>query len=145
LGTRDGLSVRDFIHVVNLARGHIAAAEKNAIKRSFQAYNCSTGKGSSVSEVVSNFERVLSCKIPVRYVGRRAADVGSCIAPREWWTESWIRNPKGRFFSVRKILEITFASPRTWFGSDGYVLFFLLVSKGVGLCWSQQVYSLNSR
>lgn len=81
--TADGTAVRDFIHVVDLARGHIsamAAILNNKIDQSFAAYNLGTGKGSSVAEVVDSLERVTGQKIPVHRVGRRAGDVGLCVA-----------------------------------------------------------------
>ncbi|QDS77797.1 hypothetical protein FKW77_005612 [Venturia effusa] len=81
--TADGTAIRDFIHVVDLARGHIsamAAILNNKIDRSFSAYNLGTGKGSSVAEVVDSLERVTGRKIPVHRVGRRAGDVGLCVA-----------------------------------------------------------------
>lgn len=86
--THDGTPVRDFIHVVDLAKGHIAAlaasaktSEKNgAITHSFRAFNLGTGKGNSVQEAVKKFETVLGRKIPVRIAGRRDGDVGFCVA-----------------------------------------------------------------
>jgi UDP-glucose 4-epimerase len=84
--TRDGTAVRDFIHVVDLARGHIAAlsaVSNGSVQQSFRAYNLGTGKGSSVSEAIDSFEAALLQKIPVRHVGRRQGDVGSCIAATE--------------------------------------------------------------
>ncbi|TID17873.1 hypothetical protein E6O75_ATG10518 [Venturia nashicola] len=81
--TADGTAVRDFIHVVDLARGHIsamAAILNNKMDQSFTAYNLGTGKGSSVAEVVDSLERVTGQKIAVHRVGRRAGDVGLCVA-----------------------------------------------------------------
>jgi UDP-glucose 4-epimerase len=81
--TRDGTAVRDFIHVVDLARGHIAAlaaANIGTIQNSFRAYNLGTGRGSTVSEVVSAFERVSGREIPICHAGRRGGDVGFCVA-----------------------------------------------------------------
>jgi UDP-glucose 4-epimerase len=81
--TNDGTAVRDFIHVVDLARGHIAAlasANIGTIKDSFRAYNLGTGRGSTVSEAISAFEKTSGRKIPVRHVGRRNGDVGFCVA-----------------------------------------------------------------
>jgi UDP-glucose 4-epimerase len=81
--TCDGTAVRDFIHVVDLARGHIsaiAAILNNNIDKSFSAYNLGTGKGTSVAEVVDSLEKVTGRTIPVHRVGRRAGDVGLCVA-----------------------------------------------------------------
>jgi UDP-glucose 4-epimerase len=81
--TRDGTAVRDFIHVVDLARGHIAAMTailSGNIDQSFSAYNLGTGKGSSVAEVVDSLEKVTGHTIQVHRVGRRPGDVGLCVA-----------------------------------------------------------------
>lgn len=82
-GTGDGTAIRDFIHVVDLARGHIsamAAILDKKIDQSFCVYNLGTGIGSSVAEVVESLEKVTGRTIPVHRVGRRAGDVGLCVA-----------------------------------------------------------------
>jgi UDP-glucose 4-epimerase len=78
--TIDGTPVRDFIHVTDLARGHIAAVASRERQKAFSTYNLGTGKGSSVSEAVASFEAAASMVIPLIRVGRRAGDVGSCVA-----------------------------------------------------------------
>ncbi|KAF2793487.1 UDP-glucose 4-epimerase [Melanomma pulvis-pyrius CBS 109.77] len=81
--TPDGTAVRDFIHVVDLARGHIAALAASAagrVKASFRAYNLGTGRGHTVREVLQSLEHTSSRAIPVREAGRRAGDVGFCVA-----------------------------------------------------------------
>ena len=81
--TRDGTAVRDFIHVVDLARGHVAAlsaAVDTPDRDSFRAYNLGTGNGSTVSEVINSMETASDIKLPVRQVGRRDGDVGFCVA-----------------------------------------------------------------
>ncbi|KAH8723258.1 hypothetical protein GQ44DRAFT_761272 [Phaeosphaeriaceae sp. PMI808] len=81
--TPDGTAVRDFIHVVDLARGHIAALAASAagrIKAPFRTYNLGTGRGHTVREVLSSLEQASQRKIPAREVGRRAGDVGFCVA-----------------------------------------------------------------
>lgn len=81
--TRDGTAVRDFIHVVDLARGHVAAlaaATNCDTRESFRAYNLGTGNGSTVSEVISAMEMASSQKLRVHQVGRRDGDVGFCVA-----------------------------------------------------------------
>jgi UDP-glucose 4-epimerase len=81
--TYDGTAVRDFIHVVDLARGHIAAlaaANIGTVKDSFRAYNLGTGRGSTVLEAIRAFEECSGRQIPIRHVGRRAGDVGFCVA-----------------------------------------------------------------
>lgn len=84
--TRDGTAVRDFIHVVDLARGHVAAlaaAADGAVRDSFRSYNLGTGNGSTVSEVVDSMETASKRKLPVRQASRRAGDVGFCVAATE--------------------------------------------------------------
>ncbi|KAF2677030.1 UDP-glucose 4-epimerase [Lentithecium fluviatile CBS 122367] len=81
--TPDGTAVRDFIHVVDLARGHIAALAASAagrIKAPFRAYNLGTGRGHTVREVLQSLEKTSRRTIPAREVGRRAGDVGFCVA-----------------------------------------------------------------
>ncbi|KAJ4366250.1 hypothetical protein N0V83_007886 [Neocucurbitaria cava] len=81
--TPDGTAVRDFIHVVDLARGHIAALAASAAGRTkapFRAYNLGTGRGHTVREVLRSLEQASQRKIPAREVGRRAGDVGFCVA-----------------------------------------------------------------
>lgn len=81
--TCDGTAVRDYIHVVDLARGHIAAlaaAETRPAEMAFRAYNLGTGKGSTVDQVVSSMEKATSRSIPVQRAGRRTGDVGFCVA-----------------------------------------------------------------
>ena len=78
--TPDGTGVRDYIHVVDLARGHVKALE--AIKRNcgIAVYNLGTGKGCSVLELVKTFESVNHVHIPYVIEPRRAGDVASCYS-----------------------------------------------------------------
>lgn len=81
--TPDGTAVRDFIHVTDLACGHVAAlssASAGRVPKGFRTYNLGSGKGSSVYEVVGALEAASSTKIPLRKVPRREGDVGSCVA-----------------------------------------------------------------
>jgi UDP-glucose 4-epimerase len=86
--SRDGTPVRDFIHVVDLARGHVAAlAAAENRQHVFRAYNLGTGKGSTVAEVIGSMQRASGRSIPVEYVGRRPGDVGYCVAATTRATE----------------------------------------------------------
>ena len=81
--TCDGTAVRDYIHVVDLARGHIAAlaaAEERPAEMAFRAYNLGTGRGSTVNQVVESMDKAAGRPIPVRMAGRREGDVGVCVA-----------------------------------------------------------------
>lgn len=78
--TIDGTGVRDYIHVMDLARGHLLALNKmlNDDLAGFHAINLGTGKGLSVLELVKAFEKANSITIPYEIVGRRSGDV-SCV------------------------------------------------------------------
>ncbi|KAK2781199.1 hypothetical protein FQN53_000743 [Emmonsiellopsis sp. PD_33] len=81
--TVDGTAVRDFIHVTDLARGHIAAlstAIDGKLQANFRTFNLGTGHGHTVMEVVSAMEFASSRTIPRKAVGRRPGDVGTCVA-----------------------------------------------------------------
>ncbi|XP_002737585.1 UDP-glucose 4-epimerase-like [Saccoglossus kowalevskii] len=78
--TPDGTGVRDYIHVVDLALGHIAALKKVSTKCGLKVYNLGTGKGYSVLDMVRGMEKASGKKIPYKIVDRRDGDVGSCYA-----------------------------------------------------------------
>ncbi|WP_409290601.1 UDP-glucose 4-epimerase GalE [Peribacillus sp. SCS-37] len=78
--TADGTGVRDYIHVVDLAQGHIKAVEKLSLETGVNAYNLGTGMGYSVLEMVSAFERASGQKIPYTIVERRPGDIAECYA-----------------------------------------------------------------
>jgi UDP-glucose 4-epimerase len=78
--TVDGTGVRDYIHVVDLAIGHLKALEKVLQTTGVDAYNIGTGRGYSVLEIVSAFEKVTGVKIPYQIVERRPGDVAICYA-----------------------------------------------------------------
>lgn len=78
--TPDGTGVRDFIHVVDLAKGHVCAL--NAIERKcgLSIYNLGTGHGYSVLDVVKAFERVNGVEVPYQIMPRRAGDIATCYS-----------------------------------------------------------------
>ncbi len=78
--TSDGTGVRDYIHVVDLAEGHIAACEKLKENPGYLIYNLGTGRGYSVLEMVHAFEKVSDRKIPFKFVDRRPGDVAALFA-----------------------------------------------------------------
>ena len=78
--THDGTGVRDYIHVVDLAKGHIKAIEKAIKDEGVFYYNLGTGVGYSVLDLVKNFEKVNNVKVPYKIVDRRAGDIASCYA-----------------------------------------------------------------
>jgi len=78
--TPDGTGVRDFIHVVDLAEGHLAALNVLERQAGVITVNLGTGRGYSVLEVVAAFEKASGKRVPYRIVGRRAGDVAACYA-----------------------------------------------------------------
>lgn len=78
--TLDGTGVRDYIHVVDLARGHLKALEKVLSSSGVEAYNLGTGQGYSVLEMVAAFERVTGRHVPYRITSRRPGDIGVCYS-----------------------------------------------------------------
>lgn len=78
--TTDGTGVRDYIHVVDLARGHVKALEKVAANTGVESFNLGTGKGYSVLEMVTAFEKASGIPIPYKMVEPRAGDAAICFA-----------------------------------------------------------------
>ena len=78
--TPDGTGVRDYIHVVDLARGHVMAIDKILNTTGVNIYNLGTGVGYSVLDLVNTFEKVNGIKINKKIVGRRAGDIAACYA-----------------------------------------------------------------
>ena len=79
--TPDGTGVRDYIHVVDLAKGHVKAIEKlNKEGSGIYIYNLGTGKGYSVLDIVKTFEKATGQKVPYKIVERRAGDLAMFYA-----------------------------------------------------------------
>ena len=81
--TPDGTAIRDYIHVVDLAKAHVRAIERMLNyeqKKSYEYFNIGTGKGSSVLEVIQAFERINQTKVPYRVIDRRAGDIAKIYA-----------------------------------------------------------------
>lgn len=81
--TPDGTAIRDYIHVVDLAKAHIAALNRllnNQQKNNYEVFNVGTGKGSSVLEVINAFEKVSNTKLNYKIVGRREGDITAAFA-----------------------------------------------------------------
>ena len=81
--THDGTGVRDYIHVVDLAKGHVKALKKLEDNSGLSIYNLGTGKGYSVLDIVKNFEEATGVKIPYVIKPRRAGDIATCYASAE--------------------------------------------------------------
>jgi UDP-glucose 4-epimerase len=78
--TPDGTGVRDYIHVVDLALGHVKTLDKLATTRGVVTYNLGTGRGNSVLEMVRAFEQASGKPIPYQIVDRRPGDIAQCYA-----------------------------------------------------------------
>lgn len=90
--TEDGTGVRDYIHVVDLANGHLKAMDKLNSGCGLEIYNLGTGKGYSVLEIVKAFEKASGVSIPYKVVERRPGDIAECWADPQkakseldWW------------------------------------------------------------
>jgi UDP-glucose 4-epimerase len=81
--TVDGTGVRDYIHVVDLAEGHVATLKKLEENPGYVVYNLGTGKGTSVLELVHAYEKANGVKIPYVIAPRRAGDVAENYADCE--------------------------------------------------------------
>jgi UDP-glucose 4-epimerase len=78
--TKDGTGVRDYIHVVDLAQGHVKAMDRVFAERGCYTVNLGTGQGYSVLEMVKAFERASGRSVPYQIVERRPGDIGVCYA-----------------------------------------------------------------
>ncbi|MCQ2387662.1 MAG: UDP-glucose 4-epimerase GalE [Clostridia bacterium] len=78
--THDGTGVRDYIHVVDLAKGHVLAVNKLLTDSGLLIVNLGTGKGYSVLDMVSSFEKVIGRPIPYKIMPRRPGDIDECYA-----------------------------------------------------------------
>jgi UDP-glucose 4-epimerase len=118
--TPDGTAVRDFIHVSDLARGHIAAlarATEGSLKENFRTFNLGTGCGNTVLDVVGAMENASQKTISRRPVGRRPGDVGSCVAEAKraqnelcWKTEKSLDDSCRDIINFLKVSEQQAAS-----------------------------------
>ncbi|MBR6807545.1 MAG: UDP-glucose 4-epimerase GalE [Clostridia bacterium] len=96
--THDGTGVRDYIHVVDLAKGHVKALSKIEEKAGLKLYNLGTGKGYSVLDIVNNFEAATGVKVPYSIKARRPGDIATCYSDASkakeelgWVAENGIR------------------------------------------------------
>ena len=78
--TEDGTGVRDYIHVVDLAKGHLSALDKIRKEKGVKIYNLGTGNGYSVLDLITNFERVNNVKVNYKIGARRPGDIAACYA-----------------------------------------------------------------
>ena len=94
--TKDGTGVRDYIHVVDLSKGHLKAIDKIRKEAGVKIYNLGTGNGYSVLELVKNFEKVNNVKVNYKIGPRRPGDIPACYAnPRKAEKELGWKAEKG--------------------------------------------------
>lgn len=100
--TVDGTGVRDYIHVVDLAKGHVAALKKLADGSGLSTYNLGTGQGYSVLQIIHEMEQASGRAIPFKIVDRRPGDIATCYAdPRKAFEElGWQAQ-----FSIKEMCE----------------------------------------
>lgn len=108
--TPDGTAIRDYIHVVDLAKAHITAVERILTvsqRASYEVFNLGTGKGSSVMEVIQAFEKATGERVNYKIVDRRPGDV------EKVWSDTHLAN-KVLGWKAEKTLEETLASAWAW-------------------------------
>jgi UDP-glucose 4-epimerase len=108
--TPDGSCIRDYIHVVDLAKAHVTAVSRlmeNRNKKPFEIFNLGTGTGVSVLELITTFEKVTGVKLNYRIVGRRAGDT-----EQVWADTSFANNELG--WKTLSTLEETLLSAWNW-------------------------------
>ena len=103
--TPDGSAIRDFVHVVDLARAHVAALQKCEVETGFHIVNVGTGTGYSVFEVLQTFEKINKVKIPFKVVDRRDGDVAVSFADTQL---------AERFLSWRASLDLEAMCRDSW-------------------------------
>jgi galE: UDP-glucose 4-epimerase len=87
--THDGTGVRDYIHVVDLAKGHVKALKKIEEKAGLKIYNLGTGVGYSVLDMVKNFEEATGVKVPYAIKPRRPGDIATCYSSAKKQKKNW--------------------------------------------------------
>ena len=105
--TKDGTCLRDYIHVIDLAEGHVALIKKK-LKKSINIFNLGTGNGLSVLEIIRKFEKENNIKIPFKFSKRREGDIAiSFCNPKKAFTElNW--RPKYSINQAMKDIKSAF-------------------------------------
>ena len=108
--TPDGSCIRDYIHVVDLAKAHVIAVQRmldKNLKNHVETFNLGTGRGLSVLEIIETFERVNGVKVPYRIVDRREGDI-----EKVWADPSYANNELG--WTAKETVEETLRSAWAW-------------------------------
>jgi len=102
--TPDGTAIRDYIHVVDLAKAHVIAVERmvgNAMKKRIEVFNLGTGNGFSVMEVIESFERTTGVKLNYKFMDRRPGDI------EKVWADTGFANIELGWKAEKKLDEMT--------------------------------------
>ena len=105
--TPDGTPIRDYIHIMDLAKAHVIAVERminNKMKKAFEIFNLGTGTGYSVLEVIRSFEKVSGVKLNYQIVGRRAGDI------EKVWADPTLSNNELEWKAERNLDEMTLSA-----------------------------------
>ena len=105
--TPDGTPIRDYIHIMDLAKAHVIAVERmvdNKMKKTFEIFNLGTGTGYSVLEVIRSFEKVSGVKLNYQIVGRRAGDI------EKVWADPTFSNNELGWKAERNLDEMTLSA-----------------------------------
>lgn len=105
--TKDGTGVRDYIHVVDLADGHLAALNKVGSKQGVHIYNLGTGNGYSVLDMIHAFEKASGQEIPFKFTERRVGDIAEC------WADAY-RAGKNLEWTANRTLEMMVEDSWCW-------------------------------
>ncbi|MDR0811461.1 MAG: GDP-mannose 4,6-dehydratase, partial [Paludibacter sp.] len=108
--TPDGSCIRDYIHVLDLARAHVIAVKRligEVSEASVEIFNLGTGRGLSVFEIINTFERVNRVKVPYKIVGRRAGDI-----EKVWADPTYANETLG--WKAKETVEETLRSAWAW-------------------------------
>lgn len=98
--TIDGTGVRDFIHVMDLATGHLAAIENKITSTNFHVYNLGTGKGYSVLELIKTFEKVTGVSVNYKLSNRRIGDIAEC------WSDPTLAEKELKWKAIKTLDEM---------------------------------------
>jgi UDP-glucose 4-epimerase len=105
--TPDGTAIRDYIHIMDLAKAHVIAVERmlnEKMKNSFEIFNLGTGTGYSVLDVIKSFEKVSGVKLNYEIVGRRAGDI------EKVWADPTYSNNELGWKAERQLDEMTLSA-----------------------------------
>ena len=102
--TKDGTGIRDYIHVVDLAEGHVAMLKNNRMKSGLKIYNFGTGKGQSVLEVLKEFQTQTGVDIPYKFTNKREGDIAKyyCSPKKAFKDLNW----KAKYDLKKAMLDI---------------------------------------